>query len=192
MKPIHYVTGALAIVIVIMMILWPDTEPASTQPWKDTITSIETKLADTVAQNQVLRDSIKKINIEHREEKEVFKTTIDRLLVKKASQRPKVDSLIFDNPVLIEYVNTADSIIEVQGHRIEVLEYQFGKLSMSNEALTANFESQLELHRQKYEASQNLAEEYRKENRKVKRANRFLKAGAVVLGVGGLFLGSQL
>lgn len=176
-------------IIALMIWFWPEEQKPDTTAFKNAITSIETKLADTVAQNQVLRDSIKVLKVTHVKEAEAFKVKITRLTGKLATQRPKVDSIIFDNPVLIEYVNTADSVIEVQGHRIEILEYQFGKLSMSNEALTANFESQLKLQESRFTDSQNLASELEKDLKKEKRRAKIAKILVPIALVGGIILG---
>jgi hypothetical protein len=187
MKPIHYVTVGLLIIILVMLWLWPDVPKYDSSLYTKAIQESETKIKALGLQNQALRDSVKKDSITYVQEREAFSVKIGRLNRRLADQRPKVDSIIQNDPVLIEYVATADSVIETQGYRIAALEHMNSKLSVNITGIIGNFESQISAHVRRFEAQKALTEDYRKEARKQKRQKR-IAIGAGIIGVVGALL----
>lgn len=176
-------------VILIMIFMWPSPpEPYNTQAWKDSIAAANEKLARLDAQNQSLLDSIRKDSVEGAKESEAFKVKIQRLSKRLADQRPIVDSIIIDNPVLIDFVNNQDSVIEVQGWRVDALEHQLGKLQTSMVGITKNFEQRIALHEQRYQDQVQISNEYRKEARKQRREKRIAIGAGIAATVGALLI----
>lgn len=192
MKPIYWVVIGLAAVIVLMILFDRDPEPVNTQPWKDTIAKVNEQLSDSSARIQSLLKENKELKVEHRAEKESFVGQINGLKTRLAQKRVKIDTLILDNPELAEYVAVADSTIEVQTARIETLEFQYDKLEVNMEAVVLNFEEQIKLHEQKFEAQKELTKDYQKQARKERRKATLFKVTTVVGTVGAFLLSSQL
>ena len=192
MNKLWLVILGLAAIIVIMILLWPNPEPINTQKWKDTIAKVNTQLADSSVRIQSLLKEVKELKVEHRAEKESFVGEIKGLKSNLAKKRVKIDTLIIENPELAEYVEAADSVIEVQTARIQSLEFQYDKLEINMEAIVLNFEEQIKLHEQKFQASQEMNTALEEQVKKEKRKGKLAKVLIPVVGVGMLLLGAQL
>lgn len=181
-------------VIILLILFQPKRQPNldKIKALEYGIAHADVKIAQLTKDSTKLADKIQADSIKQVAERSTFRNSIGSLQARLRDKRVKIDTLILESPTLRDYVATADSVIQIQGTRIDTLESNLKELRVDMAGLTFTFEEMLQLEREKFIAQETLTKEYKKQARKSKRANRFLKAGAVVLGVGGFLLGSQL
>jgi hypothetical protein len=83
-----------------------------------------------------------------------------------------------------------DELLVLRENRISSAEYLLSKAQFTMSGITQNYENQLILERQKYEACNVLSERYRKDLRRARRGNRWLKV-ALPVGIVGAFVLAQ-
>lgn len=182
----------LAVVVILMLLFDKDPDPVNTQPWKDTIALKDFQIQELNLQNQALLIDLREDSVRQAKEKQSFLSEINRLSKRRDTSRPQVQPLIDSIPPLKAFIETQDSIILTQAIRIDTLESNLSNLRIDLNEITTNFQEQLKLSQEKFEAQGEILKLSMKENKKIRRANLWAKVGAVALGIGGFFLGSQL
>lgn len=192
MKVTHWIIIGMGLVIIAMILF--DKDDLSNQQHADyqrIANEWKAKAWQAVAQSDsILSDAIK------RKEKDsiVIKaqdSKIKALTTKAAVRRPQVIERIQADTAVLSYVTTLEEVVgelQIQNDTLKstiAFHIQVEKdLSRNSKVMKEAFEQQI-IH------TQALADAYKKDARKSKRANRWTKAGVVVLGVGGFLLGSQ-
>jgi vacuolar-type H+-ATPase subunit E/Vma4 len=199
MKLVHWVIIVLAAIIVLMLLfdkdpVDPNKEREEQFKRENAILKIEkaeiSARFDSVvqtSQHKAISDSVK-LSVKEKEIKG-FKRQVSQL---RQQVNDQVDSL----PVVKKFIALQDSVIQKQGETLDTFRLSLAfhrnvikrldNLHVDSERIASEMQAKCEARLQE------VTEDYRKQARKAKRANRFLKAGAVVLGVGGFLLGSQL
>lgn len=198
MKPTHYVIAGLALVVVLLILFQPsppDLDQQREQAYKTEIAILKLEKDEISSRfDSVVRMSQHKGKSDSvrlsAKDKEIrgFKVKLSQL---REQIKEQVDTL----PEIKRFIALQDSVIEKQGEVIDTLKAsvdfqvnaikELGKIHVDSEKIADDMLTKCESRLQE------VTEDYRKQVRKAKRANRFLKAGAVVLGVGGFLLGSQ-
>jgi hypothetical protein len=104
---------------------------------------------------------------------------------------PVVVQVIQDVPEIDSLVQSYDSLLESKDDQIELQGRLIVSLEDENKRITGNFMERLELSQQNFDAQKAISDTYQKENKKLRRGNKLLKVGLVVIGVGGFVAGSQ-
>jgi hypothetical protein len=104
---------------------------------------------------------------------------------------PVVVQVIQDVPEIDSLVQSYDSLLESKDDQIELQGRLIVSLEDDNKRITGNFMERLELSQQNFDAQKAISDTYQKENKKLRRGNKLLKVGLVVIGVGGFVAGSQ-
>jgi hypothetical protein len=192
MKFTHWVIIGMALVIIALILFQPKKPEVDITPFEIQIAE-QNLIIDSLAKSN--RATIKRIqedSIIQAEERASFLERYTRLKGKLGQQRVRIDTVIRENPEVARYVELADSTIQVQGERIDTLERNLSDLRVDMSKVVSNLNQQIAATQVKFENEKKIADTYRDENRKIRRGNRLLKAGAVVIAVGSFFLGSQL
>lgn len=187
-----WVIIGLVVLLVISILTRPTKEITDLTPYRTALAIADHQIDSLTKSNRATIKRIQEDSILQAEEKQAYQKSITGLQARLRNKRDRIDTLILESPALQEYVATADSVISFQSARIDSLEIDKAELRVDIRAITENFLKQIEQHESKLKATEQLADAYKRDSRKSKRANRWAKAGAVVLGVGGFLLGSQL
>jgi hypothetical protein len=94
-------------------------------------------------------------------------------------------------PIIDSLVRSYDSLLASKDDQIELQGRLIVSLEDENKRITDNFLERLELSQQNFDAQKAISDTYQKENKKLRRGNKLLKVGLVVIGVGGFVAGSQ-
>ena len=199
MKFLDYKTIALIILAAAfaLYVLF-DKDP---EPNAEKINTLETALAiadqeiislrsDSAKLSQkVVKDSARQANerIVHKAEVKKLVSTVAKYKANPIVKKVRMETLEIDS--LLTAMEKKDSL---QTARIDTLESNLAGLRVDMKAVNKNCGDLLQVERERFAAQEALTQEYRNQVRKERRANRWLKVGAISLGVLGLFGGSQL
>lgn len=190
MNRLWWVIIGLAVVIVLMILFWPD-EHYDSSAWKATVDKVNSQLADSSLRIQSLlkekkADSIKHLQIQSTliSQANASKAEADRLkrnpiVIKVREEVPEIDSLI----------HVQDSVIQIQGNQIAELDSAYNKLQVNMDAVVSNFQEQIKLHEQKFAASQEMNKELEKQVKKERRKGKLARVLIPVVGIGAFLLG---
>lgn len=177
-------------VVVILLLIFPGSNPPDTEIWKDAIRDSEQKIAvlkqdrARLAQ-KITEDSLKSIKRDsvYREDLKIKERRISEL---KAN--PTVIRIREEVPVIDTLILAYDSIVSFQQGRIYTLGKELEGLRVDIVSLTTNFEAQLA----EAENTQNiLLEQISKEQKELKkqvRLKRIFQATSVILPIAVLLL----
>lgn len=181
---------AIVLGIVVLFLLLDGGEEYDTSVWKDTIAAKEVKIKELQLQYDTIARRIKSDSLESIESKKVYEVKVKNLnsTVAKLKANPVVIRVREENPEVDSLIVSQDSVITIKDQRIEILEYQYGKLAANVEGLTINFENRIRLHQEQFEASQQQVQALEKDNRKQKREKKAIIAVGVAAIVGALLL----
>jgi len=156
------------------------------------ISKRDDQIKSKTAQVERLVIEVEKRDSMHAENERRLKTAlnakskeVDRLL-----KNPVVISVRESTPEIDSLITDLQDKIEFQSVYIASLDSAYNDLRVDFDAVKDNFQSQIELYKQNFEAQKALNEADRKTLRKVKRQVKVLKVVAIVGTVGGIFLGS--
>lgn len=183
---------AVTVALIISILTRPTKEITDLTPYRTAIAIADLKIDSLTKSNRATIKRIQEDSIIQAEERESFKTKLNAISRRQDTRRPQVLQQIDSLPIVKAFIETQDSVIAFQSARIDSLELDKAELRVDVRTITDNFIRQMEAQESKIQATEQLADAYKKDARKSKRANRWAKAGAVVLGVGGFLLGSQL
>jgi predicted RNase H-like nuclease (RuvC/YqgF family) len=195
-NPVWYVVFGLVGVIILLILFSPSREPN-----KEKIESLEYAIAISDQQK-------KDLEVKHKADSTASAQEIARLndlLSNKSKQADRFERNLAHlkaNPVVIQIKDSVleiketfevyDSLLASKDDQLTIQKAMIVELKSENERITGNFLERLKLSQDAFNAQKEISETYRKEIRKVRRGNRWLKVAGVSLGVAGLFLGSQL
>lgn len=193
MKSIQtWVIIGLTIVVIILILTRPTKEITDLEPYRiqvaiaqqqiDSLKGGNKKLARKIAEDSILRAEEA---VAHKEDAKKKNATIAKL---KAN--PTIIMIRDSIPVVDSLIVAQDSLIESQGIRIIVLEGDVKTLGIDLARVTDNFEAQIKAHESKLKSTEQLADAYKKENRKERRKVKVWRV-ATVLGTVGAFLLAQ-
>lgn len=175
------------------ILFWPKPQPSEREV--KLAQDNETLKAQVAESDKVGKEIVTKMakdNLEDLKALKRFEIENKRLRVKIANIKPRVDSILIAFPVADTLFKAQDSLIQVQAHRIDSLTLEKLVLQKSFSALViqkdTEIQSLLEINRN----MDQIVDLKNKENRKAKRANRFLKVGIVALPLAAIIFGSQL
>jgi hypothetical protein len=193
MKPIHYVVGALVLIIVVLLLLWPSYEPPDTTVFKREIAAQNKQISVLSAElkkkaEKFQSDSLRlaKDSVEHKKHVSKLESRISQLkantrVVYIRQQEPSVDSLI----------TAQDSLIIRSVQRVAALEGEMFALRQDMSKVFTDCESrfQAQLEKEKLTEAENerLAKEVKKGRRKKKLAQILIP----IVGVGAFLIGAQ-
>lgn len=190
MKPTHYIIIILIAIIGAMWFFWPQPKPDTSL--QQEIHKLNGELSEARYEISTLLNEREKSKQEGVEKDRAFKATIEGLNSRLAQKREKVITIIQDNPDLKAFVETQDSVIAVQGKRIDTLSADILKQSMDCNKIISRFEGMLQVHAQKDSLQDLQIVGAMRDLRKQKRANRLGKVIAIGLGVIGFITGNQI
>ena len=173
MKPIYTLLIGIVVGALLLWMLMPEPKHDDTRE-----RTIQSKYeADTTllrARNRAMVNVMKKDSVEGVRVQDSLKTRAIayRQEVVRLKENPIVIKVREDVPEVDSLILAQDSVIAIQENRIAAHEHQLGKLQVSMVGITANFESQLAAERRRFEAQQQISNEYRKEVRKERRQKR--------------------
>lgn len=189
-----YIILALLLALVISILTRPTKEITDLTPYRtqiaidqltiDSLSKGRAKLARRISEDSILRHEER---IAHKEDVKKKNATIAKL---KAN--PTVIMVRDSIPVVDSLIIAQDLLIESQAIRIVVLEGDVKTLGIDLAQVTDNFEATLAAMQSKIQATEQLADAYKKENRKERRKRKIATALIPVAGVGLFLLGSQL
>lgn len=186
----------MALIISLLIIFRPQNEPDT-----EKIQALEMGIAHDKLKIKELEDKNKLESAAHVQEVTQTRDTLKRVQthagklersLARIRANPVIIQAVDDIQVLGEAFSTYDSLLESKDDQIELQGRLIVSLEDENKRITGNFMERLEFSEQNFIAQKAISDSYKKDLRKERRTNRLLKAGAVLLGVGGFFLGSQL
>lgn len=187
-----YIIIGLGIVIILMILFDKDPPPVDLAPYKTALAIADHQIDSLTKSNRATIKRIQEDSILQAEEKQAYQKSITGLQARLRNKRDRIDTLILESPVLQEYVATADSVISFQSARIDSLEIDKAELRVDIRAITENFLKQIEQHESKLKATEQLADAYKKDARKSKRAVKVWKIAAIIGTIGAFLGGAQL
>lgn len=200
MKLLHYALIAAIITIIVMLFLWPSGGPSKEQIEREAQYARQAAIDQVEKNNAVARaDSIQKSHVEYRDSVKVALSAKDKriqvLSTRLTQQRPVVQPILDSIPVLKQFVETQDSLIQTQDSTIQILQASAYRSAKEFDALSIAMVDERKISEkmiQDCEANRealkgDLEKATKTEARKVK----FWKAAAVVGTVGAFILGSQ-
>jgi hypothetical protein len=193
MKPIHYAVGALVLIIVVLLLLWPSYEPPDTTIFKREIAAQNKQIAVLSAELQkkagkFKSDSLRlaKDSVDHRKHVSKLESRISHLkantrVVYIREQEPSVDSLI----------TAQDSLIVRSVQRVAALEGEMFALRQDMSKVFTDCESRFQAQLEKEKLTEAENERLAKEVKKEKRGKKWAQIGIVVGTIGAFVLGSN-
>jgi citrate lyase gamma subunit len=189
-----WIIVALGIILVIMLIFWPQSE----SPKIARLEHENDSLLIRISQHQAnayrlsvirLADSLRSI-----ESKKVSDSihAVDRSTIAKLRASPKIVEIIKDNPAIDTLLQAYDSAILHRDNRIRELESELvSSQSLASQA-EQNFKATIADYEKLHANMLEQVEHYKKELRKQRRQKRLAIVGGVVFSLGFLLLGSNL
>lgn len=191
MNKLWFVIFGLTAIIVFIILFDRDPPAVDLAPYERAIAISDLKIDSLTKSNRATVRRIQEDSILQAEEKQAYQKSITGLQARLRNKRDRIDTLILESPALQEYVATADSVISLQSARIDSLELDKAELRVDVRTITENFLRQIEQHESKLKATEDLADAYKKDARKSKRAVRLWKVATVLGSVGMFLIGSQ-
>jgi len=195
MSKLWYIIFGLVAVIVLLILFQPSPPDTNgyVKEYEAAISKRDDQIKSKTAQIERLVIEVEKRDSMHAENERRLKTAlnakskeVDRLL-----KNPVVISVRESTPEVNSLITGLQDKIEFQSHYIANLDSAYNDLRVDFDAVKDNFQSQIELYKQNFEAQKALNEADRKTLRKVRRQVKVLKVVAIVGTVGGIFLGSR-
>lgn len=186
---IPYILILFLIGLVIFLILTrPDTEKPAIIKHETEIKQDTRRIDSLLLRQEELRLQLREDSIKSKSREKAFKMRVATLEQKLSEQRAKVQELIDSVPALNAFVETQDSIIQVQAERIDSLQteksIQWMKFNRLILASDEKFNAAIEINSH-YKAIDAIR---KKENRRLKKINRLLLVAVPVAFVGGVVL----
>jgi len=195
MKPLHYLLIAAVATIIIMLILWPSSEPYDSSAWKKTIAEKDERLKVYEQRDKERLEKIKSDSLQSIKNKEAYESNVKGLTstITKLKANPKVITILKENPEVDSLVRAQDSLIAEQNLRIYSLEKEATELRIDVTELNYSFQQQIAEHRAKYDVTVAENEKLQKELQKKEKKSLgkiLLKVGEHALsGLAGFVLG---
>jgi len=189
------IVAVLLILLAIGILTRPDSPDTNgyVKEYEAAISKRDDQIKAKTAQVERLVLEVEKRDSMHAENERRLKTAlnakskeVDRLLknpivIAVRESTPEIDSLITD----LQYK------IDFQSSYIQELDSAYTGLRVDFDKLKNNFDEQIKLYQENFEAQKLINESDRKQLRKVRRQLRVMKAVAILGTVGGIFLGSR-
>lgn len=181
------------LVLIIGYLIYRDFRPVPTiepeiEPHHEAIQTERAKIDSLSSEVERLEDKMTSDSLKSIEARKAFKMRIQELAVSRASERSKVQTLIDTIPILKSFVALQDSTIQAYSARVDSLESEKARQ-------WSDFNKLLDVEREKFQAASEInihyleiSEHFEKENKRLKRQNRWLKIGTAAGFVGGLLL----
>lgn len=186
----------LTAIIILLLLFQPTREPNG-----EKIKALEYAIAISDQQKKYLEDKHKKDSTASaqkiaelrdslsKEQKHGVKLSNNLAVLKS---KPRVVKIVEENPVIDTVFQHYDSLLESKDQQLKIQADMIEAQRIENVRITSNFMERLDLGQQAFDAQKEISDSYKKQNRKVRRANKALKVAVVVSSVGFLLLGSQL
>jgi hypothetical protein len=187
-----YIIFALTALVVILILFDKDPESVDITPYRTAQAIADQEIKELKQSNSKLQAKIDRDSVSQAQEKAAHSSEVKKrdAVIAKLKANPVVIKIREDNPVIDSLIVAQDSLIIRHAQRVAELESNLTDLRVDMKALVNGFEGQIAAHISKYENEKKIADTYRDENRKIRRGNRLLKAGAVAGIIGAFFLGS--
>jgi len=175
-------------VIVWLILTRPDTEKPAIIKHETEIKQDTKRIDSLLLLQELLRLQMKEDSLKNKVQEKRFKLRLATLEKKLEDQRQEVAPLIDSIPALHAFVTTQDSIISIQGERIDSLQTEKSIQWMKfNRLLLASEE--------KFNASVSINSHFKaiddirkKDNRRLRKVNRLLLVAVPTAFVGGVFI----
>lgn len=178
----------LIAVVIYLIITRPSTEKPAIINHETEIKEDTHRIDSLLLLQELLRLQLKEDSLKNKVQEKRFKLRVASLEQKLSEQRERVQVLIDSVPALNAFVDTQDSIISVQSERITQLSEekldQWEKFNALVVAENHKFNAATEIN-QHFKA---LDEIRKKDNRRLRKANRLLMVAVPVAFVGGVVL----
>lgn len=192
MKVKDWVIIGLTLVIISLIIFDKDTPESDKQAYIDSLRFLKAKERDIIAQEvriiQASKDKAKndsaKLALKDKE--------IQALKGRSVKTRVIIQHIIDTIPDLRVFVAQQDSIIQIQGITIDTLKASVEFQRKLFDDLVISHNTERDISKRIEDEQEEYIQKLEKQVKKAKRANRWLKATAVVGSVGAFLLGSQL
>jgi len=181
----------LVVIIILMILFRRQSDNGKEKELQGKIELRDQEISKLHQEALVLTDKIKSDSVKQSGDRATFQNAIGTLQARLRVKRVEIDTLILDNPALANYVAAADSVIQIQGERINSLEGNLKELRVDIAGLNFNFQERLDLQSATISDLTKVSEDQRKQLRKTRRSVKLLKIVAIVGTVGGIFLGGQ-
>jgi uncharacterized protein YxeA len=193
MKPYVWIILGLLAVIVLMIWFWPEPKPTNLDAYRTQIAIQNLKIDSLTTASTKLATKIKADSLQQAQEKKAYIVTIEKKSREIAymKQNPVVVKIRETTPEVNALIIEMERMDSVKTERITTLENNLDGLRIDMGAMEVNFSGLLQAEREKFATQNEMLAESMKENKKVRRSNRWLKAGAVAALVGGVFLGAR-
>lgn len=187
MKP-SYIIAALVLVIVAMIFFWPQPQDGKIEELKRSIAVADQEIKELTVERSTLLNEVRQDSVRHASEQAALKTQANAF--KREVERLKASPLVIrvreENLEVDSLIVKQDSIIVNQGHRIAAYEHQLSKLQVNMAGIIKNFEGQIALERERFEAQEQLTIASMKE---VKRQKRKKVRNTILGGLAGIAIG---
>lgn len=184
----YFLILLLLAVIAYLILTRPDTEKPAIIKHETEIKQDTHRIDSLLLRQEELRLQLKEDSLKSKSREKAFKMRVATLEQKLSEQRAKVQELIDSVPALNAFVDTQDSIISVKSERIAQLSEdkteQWEKFNALILASDEKFNASVEINSH-FKA---INEIRKKENRRIKKANRLLMVALPVSFVAGIVL----
>ena len=194
MSKLWIVVGGLLIIIVVMLLLWPKPDNSKRVDFERREKERKEENARLTERNVKLQAKIDSDSLRFTKAIQDGQVTILKQgrRISDLKANPEVVTIIAENPLIGELINSYDSLVSQQAEQIELQGKYIDTLRVDMHEIRENFAERLELQAQTIADLTVMTEDQRKQLRKTRRSVTALKVVAIIGTVGGLFLGGQL
>lgn len=190
MKPTHWIIIGLAAVIVFLLLTDKDPQSVDLVPYETALAIADQRILQLEQDSIKLAHKIKSDSLKQAKEKIEYQRKDEKKSreIARLKANPKVIEVLAANPETDSLVKALEEKNELQQVRIDTLESNLSTLRVDMKKMNENFSARLSETEGKLKSTQALADAYKRDAKKSKRANRVLKVLCVALPVAALLL----
>lgn len=193
MNKLWFVIFGLTTIIVFIILFDKDPPSVDLAPYERAIAISDLKIKQLEEDSAKLAEKIKSDSLQQENEKITYQREAKKkdAVIVRLKTNPKVIEVLAANPETDSLVKALEEKNELQQVRIDTLESNLQALRVDMNKMNENFSARLSETEVKLKSTQALADAYKKDARKSKRAVKLWKVAAVVGSVSGLLIGIQ-
>lgn len=196
MKQLPWIIICILVLALIISILSQRPKPESDLIQKQTalIERKSEEIKSLRTDNSILQAKIDRDSVRSEAKTKAYNTDVKKRdsEIARLKRNPVVIRIREENPEIDSVFRAQEDLSAVKDYRIDSLNADLADLRVDMGKMKSNFEGIFNRQADQLQAEKAISENYKKQLRKVRRGNRWLKAGIVTSAVLGLVFGAQL
>lgn len=176
--------------VAVLIFLWPDSKPDTTQVFKDQIARDQQVITDLRQQLSETQAKIKSDSLRQAKERKAYQEDVEKLeaVASKLKANPRVIYIRETEPAIDSLISYQDSVIVRQKSRIDTLELNLSDLRVDARKISDNFKAQIQAYESIRESQTQIISQQEKEIRKHKREKRLAIVGGIAAIIAALLI----